>query len=134
MNTILFVEDEQRSVNRYASPLQRHGFSCAIAKNGDEAVARLQTGNVEVLSLDVMFDPGQAFEVSSDTLWAGVRLLELIRHQQIPNCDPKLKVVVLTAVENPVVEDKIKKLGVIEYLKKPVAFEKVIATFMNLKS
>lgn len=134
MSNILFVEDEQHSVNRYVSPLERRGFSCAIAKNGDEAFAWLQSGTIEVLSLDIMFDPSRAFEVSSDTLWAGVRLLELIRQAQIPKCDPDLKVVVLTAVENPVVEDKIKKLGVIEYLKKPVAFEKVIATFMNMKS
>jgi CheY-like chemotaxis protein len=134
MNNILFVEDEQRGVNPYLSPLERRGFSCAVARNGEEAYARLRSGGIDVLSLDVMFDPGHAFEVSEETLWAGVRLLELIRQRQIPNCDPDLKVVVLTAVENPVVEDKIKKLGVIEYLKKPVPFEKVIATFMSLKS
>ncbi len=132
MNHILFVEDEQRGVNPYLAALTRRGFHCAVAQNGDEAVTRLRTGEVDLLSLDVMFDPGRAFEVSSDTLWAGVRLLELIRQRQIPNCDPALKVVVLTAVENPVVEDKIKKLGVQEYLKKPVPFEKVIATFMSV--
>ncbi len=132
MNHILFVEDEQRGVNPYLGALERRGFHCAVAQNGDEAVTRLRTGEVDLLSLDVMFDPGRAFEVSSDTLWAGVRLLELIRQRQIPNCDPALKVVVLTAVENPVVEDKIKKLGVQEYLKKPVPFEKVIATFMSV--
>jgi CheY-like chemotaxis protein len=134
MRTILFVEDEQRGVNPYFRCLQRKGFHCVLAKDGDEAVARLQEEKFDILSLDVMFDPGKTFADRVDPRRAGLHLLELIRQEKIPNCDPDLKVIVLTAVGNPQIEEiMMKKFGVLDYLKKPVPFDKVIETFMSVK-
>jgi len=134
MSTILFVEDEQRGVNPYFRRLEKKGFHCVLAKDGDEAIARLQKEKFDLLSLDVMFDPGKALAGRVDPRRAGLHLLELIRQKKLPNCDPDLKVIVLTAVVNPQIEEMMKKLNVIDYLKKPIPFDKVIETFMSVKA
>ena len=133
MHTILFVEDEQRGVNPYFRCLEKKGFHCVLAKDGDDAVARLQKEKFDILSLDVMFEPGKVMGGHIDPRRAGLHLLELIRQGEIPNCNSQLQVIVLTAVINPQVEELIKSLGVLAYLKKPIAFDKVIDTFMNFK-
>jgi len=129
MIRILFVEDDQRGVNPYFNTLANMGMECVLARDGDEAVARLQTERFDLLSLDVMFDTGRVIGENVDPRRAGLHLLELIRQSKIRGCSPQLKVLVLTAVVNPLVEEKIKALGVIDYLKKPIAFEKVIKAY-----
>lgn len=131
MARILFVEDEQRGVNPYFPCLEPRGIECVAAPDADAAMARLQGEKFDLLSLDVMFDPGKTFAGKINPRRSGLHLLELIRGARIPQCDPGLKVVVLTAVGNAEVEEKMKKLGVVDYLKKPVPFEKVIATYVQ---
>ncbi|MCI0619290.1 response regulator [bacterium] len=133
MIRVLFVEDEPRGVNPYFSSLAKRGFDCTLAKNGDEAVAKLRAEKFDILSLDIMFDPGKAFTERIEPRRAGLYLLELIRQGKISNCDPNLKVIILTAVVNPQLEEIMKRLGVHAYLKKPVPFNKVIETFMSVK-
>jgi CheY-like chemotaxis protein len=134
MTKILFVEDEPRGVNAYFKALERNGFQCVLAQDGDEAITKLQTEKFDLLSLDVMFSPGKKFMRDVEPRLAGLFLLELIRAGKIKNCDQNLKVIVLTAVANKPVEDRIKKLGVLEYLKKPIAFNRVIETFKNARN
>lgn len=129
MTKILFVEDEPWGVNAYFSHLARHDCQCVLAKDFDEAMAKLQAEQYDVLSLDIMFAP---VEKNLDKS-AGLRLLELIRAGQIPDCDANIKIVVLTAVLNKQVEEKIKTLGVAAYLKKPIAFKKVIDTLKSMR-
>jgi CheY-like chemotaxis protein len=131
MARILFVEDESRGINPYFHCLEPKGISCVAAPNAEEAVAQLQREHFDLLSLDVMFDPGRAFAGEVNPRRSGLHLLELIRGAQIPNCDPQLKVVVLTAVGNAEVEERMRQLGVVDYLKKPVSFDKVIGTYLD---
>jgi len=134
MTKILFVEDEPRGVNAYFKALERNDFQCVLVQDFDEAIVKLQTEKFDLLSLDIMFSPGKRFMREVEPRLAGLFLLELIRTGKIKNCDPGLKVIVLTAVVNKPVEEKIKKLGVLDYLKKPIDFNKVIETFKNARS
>ena len=131
MARILFVEDEARSVNPYFHCLEQRGVACVAVPNADEAVMQLQQDRFDLLSLDVMFDPGRALTGEIDPRRSGLHLLKLIRDAHIPDCDPQLKVVVLTAVGNAEVEEEMKRLGVVAYLKKPVPFDIVIATYLG---
>jgi len=132
MTKILFVEDEPWGVNAYFGHLTRYGCQCVLAKDFDAAMEKLQTEKFEVVSLDIMFSPGEKYLDTIEPHSAGLQLLELIREGQIPHCDPNIKIVVLTAVLNKQVEEKINKLNVAAYLKKPIAFKKVMETFKNL--
>lgn len=133
MARILFVEDEPRGVNAYFRALERNGFQCVLAQDVGEAIAKLQTEKFDLLSLDIMFSPGKKFMGAVEPRLAGLFLLELIRSGKIHNCDHNLKVIVLTAVANKPVEDKIRRLGVLAYLKKPIDFDRVIETFKNVR-
>jgi CheY-like chemotaxis protein len=131
MTKILFVEDEPRGVNAYFKTLERNGFRCVLVQDVGEAVAKLQAEKFDLMSLDVMFSPGKKFMGEVEPRLAGLFLLELIRTGKIANCDPNLRVIVLTAVVNKPVEEKIKRLGVLAYLKKPIDFNSVIETFKD---
>ena len=133
MSKILFVEDEPWGVNTYFGRLRKVGFQCELAQDFDQARRKLQHENFDILSLDIMFSPGKKSMGTIEPRSAGLRLLELIRTGEIKNCDPNMPIIVLTAVQNKPVEDKIKNLGIYAYLKKPVSFDRVIDTIMNLK-
>jgi len=129
----LFVEDEERGVFPYFSELKIAGFECVLAKDGDEAIEKLQNQKFDLISIDIMFPPGEALGENIDPVKAGLRLLEKIRTGQIENCDPETKVLVLTAVSDQVIEKHIRELGVSAYLKKPMDYYEVINVFSELK-
>ena len=129
----LFVEDESWGVNPYFNELEKNDFECVLAKNGDEAIKKLKNQKFDLLSLDIMFPPGKKLGQETMPVKAGMKLLELIRQGKIENCDPNIKVIILTAVINYEIENEIKKLGVSAYLKKPAEFPKVIETFYKIK-
>lgn len=130
----LFVEDESWGVNHYFKELEKNDFECVLAKDGDEAIKKLRNQKFQLLSMDVMFPPGKLLGEDTKALKAGMRLLEMIRQGKIENCDPKIKVIILTAVINYEIENEIRQLGVSAYLKKPTEFTKVIETIKHLKN
>jgi len=130
----LFVEDERWGVNPYFYELEKNQFECVLAKNGDEAIDKLQTENFDLVSMDIMFPPGQIIGQDVMPIKAGMKLLEMIRNGKIKNCNPKIKVIILTALIDREIENSIRKIGVSAYLKKPIEFTKVIEKFYNLKN
>lgn len=130
----LFIEDEQRGVTPYFKELERNDFQCELAKDGDEAIKKLEREDFDLVSMDVMFPPGKSLDAETMPVSAGLRLLQQIRLGKINNCDPNISVIILTAVINQEIEMEIKKLGVDAYLKKPINFNEVIETFCRIKS
>ena len=130
MHNVLFIEDEKKGVFSYLKHLERRGFHCELAKDGDEAIQKLQNGKFDILSLDVMFDPGRVYLKNKDPRRSGLQLLELIRSSEILNCNPDMNVIVLTAVASQEIEYKMRELGVFDYLKKPMPFDDVIERFV----
>jgi len=113
--------------------LKKEGFECALVKNGDEAIKKLKNQKFDLISIDIMFPPGEALGENIDPVKAGLRLLEKIRKGQIENCDPAIKVLVLTAVSDQIIEKQLREFGVSDYLKKPRDYYEVINAFSNLK-
>ena len=126
MKSILFVEDEKRGVRPYFDSLKRKGFHCTLASDGDQALQFLRQNQYDLLSLDVMFKPGQELAQEAEPQKAGLFLLQMIRQGRIANCNSDIRVVVLTAIVNAEVEQQIKRLGISAYLRKPVEFRKVV--------
>ncbi|MFQ5651843.1 MAG: response regulator [bacterium] len=133
MTRVLFVEDEPWGVDSYFPSLQRSDFQCVLAQNLNDAIDKLQSEEFHLVSLDIMFSRGRGVEEKVEQRSAGLRLLQLIRNGEIPNCDRALKVIVLTALASDQIEKEVRKLGVFAYLTKPVAFQKVIDTFKRSK-
>jgi CheY-like chemotaxis protein len=132
MTKVLFVEDEPWGVDGYILSLQNVGFECDLAHGINEAIAKLQNNQFDIVSLDIKFS-GRDLHNKADSRSAGLKLLQLIRGGKIPNCDPNVKVVVVTALADQHIEKQVKGLGISDYLKKPVAFQKVMDAFIRLR-
>lgn len=129
----LFVEDEVSATQPYFWRLNQNGFDCVLAKNGDEAVAELKKRKFDIVSLDIMFPPGEALGEDVTPIKAGLRLLEMIRSGKIKNCNKDIDIIVLTAIIDHKIESQIKDFGVSAYLQKPIEYSKVIETFCKLR-
>jgi CheY-like chemotaxis protein len=129
---ILFVEDENAGVEPYFIRLRREGFECILTMNGDQAIRELKRERFDLIVLDIMFPPGNSLGTNIDPKKSGLELLNLIRENRIDNCNPDIKIIVLTAVISDETEQKIRKLGVHAYLKKPIAYSEVMEIFKTL--
>jgi two-component system copper resistance phosphate regulon response regulator CusR len=108
---LLVIEDERKTAGYLRKGLAENGFDVDIAGRGDEGLRLAQTGDYDLVVLDVML-PGQD----------GWSVLEALRGggRQTP-------VLFLTARD--AVDDRVKglELGADDYLVKPFAFAELLA-------
>ncbi len=60
---ILFVEDEQLIAEMYASILEAEGFKVDIANDGQKGLERAQTGEYDLILLDLMLPSLTGLEI-----------------------------------------------------------------------
>lgn len=132
MSRILFVEDEPWGVDAYFPALRRSNIICDLARSYQQAIDFLQREKYDLLSLDIMFSAGRTNGEPILQREAGLKLLNDIRAGKVRGCPEDIKVVILTAVPNHLIEEKIRGLNVLHYLKKPVSFDEVVGTFRQL--
>jgi DNA-binding response OmpR family regulator len=63
MRTILVVDDDQRLRDLVAEYLGSRGYSVATAADGEEGLARLKSGGIDLVVLDVMLPKRDGFDV-----------------------------------------------------------------------
>jgi len=107
---LLIVEDEVKLGDYLRKGLVESGFNADLARDGVEGLAMAQSGNYDVMVLDVMLPRMDGFAV----------LAELRKSRPLP-------VLMLTARD--AVEDRVKGLeaGADDYLVKPFAFSELLA-------
>lgn len=108
---ILLIEDEPRLARNLATGLREEGFVVQIASDGDEGLFQAQTGEHDVIILDVMLPGRNGFDVLR-TLRAG---------------GSRARVLMLTARD--AVADRVRGLeeGADDYLVKPFEFTELLA-------
>lgn len=109
MIRVLIVDDEEAIANLIKITLEKAGYFCRCAYDGETAAGQIETGNFDLILLDVMLPKINGFE-----------LMEYIRDFQIP-------VIFLTAKAD--VKDKVEglRLGAEDYIVKPFDCEELIA-------
>lgn len=112
---ILCIEDEQLLLNDLSEELQDSGYEVVTAGNGKEAIEVLKNETVDLILCDIMMP-----QIDGPTTLKLVREL-LPQHDQVP-------FIFLTAKATR--EDILagKKLGVDDYLTKPVDYDLLLAT------
>ncbi|WP_353351504.1 response regulator [Oceaniserpentilla sp. 4NH20-0058] len=75
-----------------------------FAKNGEEAIAQIKANEFEILFLDLTMP-----------VMDGYQTLEVIRKEDLP-----IMVIVVSGDIQPEAQDRVKKLGAIDFIKKPV--------------
>ena len=112
---VLIIEDETKTGDYLCKGLTENGFVVDLAINGDDGLHLAQTGDYDVIVLDVMLPGKDGWTV----------LQELRGRLQTP-------VLFLTARDK--VEDRVKglELGADDYLVKPFAFSELLARVRTL--
>ena len=109
----LLVDDDPAFSAVLARVLQRRGEQALTASNGEQAMAQLQSENIDRVVLDLKLEQE-----------SGLAIL-----QQLLECQPTLEVVILTGYSSISTTVEAIKLGAINYLCKPAGVEEIIAAF-----
>ena len=113
--TILLVDDEKELLRVNSRLLTTLGYQVLSAESGQEALDLLHNHDVDLVVLDMLM-PGMD----------GVETLRRIRQIR-----PDQKVVILSAFAEPEKVEEVKKLGVLDYLKKPLSLQTMTATLRS---
>jgi DNA-binding response OmpR family regulator len=113
---VLLIEDSERLVRSISTGLSKAGFAVDSTGNGAEGLWRAQTGEYDVVILDLML-PGLD----------GLSVLARLRDQGV-----QTHVLILTAKDT--IDDRVKglRMGADDYLIKPFAFDELLARVQAL--
>jgi DNA-binding response OmpR family regulator len=108
---ILVVEDERKVARFVERGLKEERFAVDVAPDGEEGLHRAQTGDYDLIVLDVLMPRRDGFQV--------------LRELRAGGC--KARILMLTARDS--VEDRVRGLesGADDYLTKPFAFAEFLA-------
>ncbi|MGV1100692.1 response regulator [Thiovibrio sp. JS02] len=109
---ILLVDDEEDFVRTLSERLDLRDLSSKTALNGEQALGYVGEKEPDVMVLDLKM-PGID----------GMEVLRLVR-QMYPN----IQVIIQTGHGNDLDEAEARRLGIFDYLKKPVEIEVLVAT------
>lgn len=109
----LLIDDDLAFSTVLARVLQRRGEQAFTASNGDQAIAQLESENIDRAVLDLKLEQESG----------------LVILQQLLQSQPSLEVVILTGYSSISTTVEAIKLGAINYLCKPAGMEEIIGAF-----
>lgn len=112
---ILIIDDEPEICKMVTETLFDAGYTASSALNGPDGLALIKKDIPSLVILDIGL-PGMD----------GVEVLRLIREEH-----PTLPVVVLTASQDTDMAKKMMRLGIAEYLTKPIHLETLLDHFVK---
>jgi CheY-like chemotaxis protein len=110
--TILLIDDEQSFLEPLADALQFEGHRILKARTGHEALEILKQERVDLVTIDIMLDPGEDLQDEVDSHSTGLFLCEEITHKY-----PKIDAFCISVVSEMRIIRKIESLG-IRFLRK----------------
>jgi len=121
--TVLLIDDEQSFLEPLADALEAEGYRTLKARTADEAFTLLEEERIDLVTVDIMLDPGGAFEEDVDSHKTGIYLCEEIR-----KCWPDIDVFCISVVSDMRIIRHVEKLGV-RFLRKG---ETPLRTVLNM--
>jgi len=115
---VLIADDEPNIVTSLEYLMQKSGYEVQVARNGDEALALVETFLPDVVLLDVMMPRKSGYEVCQ-------QIRERAEWQHI-------KIVMLSAKGREAEVNKGLSLGADSYVTKPFSNQELIATIDEL--
>lgn len=110
MNSILLVDDEQEVTSLLKKRLEKRGFSCREAANGQEALDAMKEKMFHIVVMDVKMP-----------VMDGISALQVI-HEQYPDT----KVILLSGHADMQLAVHAMQCGAFGYLMKPVELEELL--------
>jgi DNA-binding response OmpR family regulator len=107
---ILVIEDQEDLAELYESTLKKAGYNVRNAFTGEEGIAEFQANGADVVLLDMTLPEMH-----------GTQVLKEIRA-----LNASVPVIVVTAEENDQLREQCERLGVQDYLAKPVNYDALL--------
>jgi DNA-binding response OmpR family regulator len=107
---ILVIEDQEDLAELYESTLKRAGYQVRNAFTGEEGIAEFQASGADVVLLDMTLPEMH-----------GTQVLREIR-----NINASVPVIVVTAEDSEQLREQCERLGVHDYLAKPVNYDAML--------
>jgi two-component system, NtrC family, nitrogen regulation response regulator NtrX len=79
--TVLLIDDEQSLIEPLADALEYEGYRVLKARSAQEALRILDCEHVDLVTIDIMLDPGQDFQDKVDSHSTGLFLCREIRNK-----------------------------------------------------
>ena len=124
MAKILFIEDNEFTMQGFIMELEDANHEVIVAKEAEEAIMRLQNSNhdFDLIVLDIMLSRGKprglpALDENIKTGEMGLEILRQLREEM----NDKTPVIVLTAVIDDDVKTRVLSYGVERYFTKPTS-------------
>lgn len=111
--TLLVVDDEVEALRMVGMMLKNSPFDVITAMNGEEALAKAQSREVDIVLLDIMMP-----DISGVTVCGHLRANPHLNH---------VPIVMLTALDDYATRRKAMQAGATDLLTKPVAKEELLA-------
>lgn len=121
--TVLLIDDEQGFISPLADALEYEGYRVLRASAADEALEILAKEHVDLVTIDIMLDPGLTMELSVDGQLVGLSLCKIIRQKY-----PKVDAFALSVVSDTKIIKQIESYGV-RFIKKG---ETPLRTVLNM--
>ncbi len=116
MMRILVVDDEVDICDFVKNFFKDRNFDVDVAYDGKEAISRIKARKPHIVLLDLKMP-----------VMDGLDTLKAIRR-----IDDKIKVVMVTAVEDTAMAEETKHHGAVEYITKPLLLEQLERTVMTI--
>jgi CheY-like chemotaxis protein len=84
--TVLLIDDEQSFLSPLVDALEFEGHRVLRASSAEEALSILAVEHVDLVTIDIMLDPGEGLEKVVDSQTTGLYLCKVIR-QKYPSID-----------------------------------------------
>ncbi len=104
---LLIAEDEFSFAEILSAYFNEKGYEVSLAVSGERCLELIREVKPHVLLLDLRFELGFV---------TGEEIIE-----QIQRMDSSLQIIVITGYNAPETEQKIRRLGVFDFLRKPIA-------------
>ena len=121
--TILLIDDDQAFLEPLADALEFEGHHILKARTADEALEILKQKQVDLVTIDIMLDPGDALKDEVDSHSTGIFLCEEITRKY-----PQIDAFCISVVSEMRIIRKIESLG-IRFLRKG---ETPLRTVLNM--
>src|SRR6185503_5935234 len=113
---VLVIEDEEKMADLLKRGLEEEGIQVELAFDGESGLTRAQTGNHELIILDLGLPNRSGMEILRDLREGG----------------SKTPVLILTAQDSTEMKVKGLDIGADDYLTKPFAFSELVARLRAL--
>jgi two-component system, OmpR family, response regulator RegX3 len=107
---ILVIEDQEDLAELYEATLEKAGYKVRNAFTGEEGIAEFQASGADVILLDMTLPEMHGTQVL----------------RQIRDINASVPVIVITAEDSEQLREQCERLGVQDYLAKPVNYEAML--------